>query len=84
MIKIGGSISQFMQYCYRRGIKVKQPVKPYPLHRYLNLPGKNFPNTAYIMKSTVSLPIYPSLTNKEIKLIIGTIKNYKINENSGK
>jgi dTDP-4-amino-4,6-dideoxygalactose transaminase len=84
MIKIGGNISRFMQYCYRKGIKVKQPVKPYPLHRYLNLSDKDFPNTAHIMKSTVSIPIYPSLTNKEIKLIINTIKNYKLNGSSGK
>ncbi len=80
MIKIGGNISQFMRYCYKKGIKVKQPVKPYPLHRYLNFSNINFPNTACIMKSAVSIPIYPSLTNKEIKLITDTIKNYKLNK----
>lgn len=74
MIKIRGNINLFMRCCYKKRIKVKQPVKPYPLHRYLNLPVKNFPNTVYIMKSAVSLPIYPSLTNKEIKLIIDTVK----------
>jgi len=80
MIKIGGSISQFMRYCYKKGIKVKQPVKPYPLHRYINLPGKLFPNTEYIMKSAVSIPIYPLLTNKEMKLIIDTVKNYRLDK----
>jgi len=82
LIEIKGNINRFMQYCYRKGIKVKQPVKPYPLHRYLNLPDKSFPNTAYIMKSMVSIPLYPSLTNRELKLIIDTVRDYKLNENS--
>lgn len=70
MIKIRGNINDFMKRCYKKGVKVKQPLKPYPLHRYLRLSNKGFPNTEYIMKSAVSIPIYPSLTNKEIKLII--------------
>ena len=84
MIKIRGDIDQFMRCCYKKSVKVKQPIKPYPLNRYLNLSSKNFPNTAYIMKSAVSTPIYPSLTNKEIKIIIDTIKNYKLDKNNGK
>jgi len=73
MIKINGDITDFMKRCYKKGIKVKQPVKPYPLHRYLNQPNKDFPNTEYIMKSAVSIPIYPALNNKEIKYVIHTI-----------
>lgn len=73
MIKIKGDIHAFMEMCYKKGVKVKQPVKPHPLHGYLNLPAKNFPNTEYIMKSTVSIPVYPSLTNKQVKLIINVV-----------
>jgi len=75
MVKIEGSIRKFMQNCYRKGIKVKQPVKPYPIHKYLNLPNKDFSNTESIMKSVVSIPIYPLLKTKEIKLIIDVISS---------
>lgn len=75
MIRIRGDINDFMTRCYKKGIKVKQPVKPYPLHQYLGLPGKNFPNTEYIMKSAVSIPIYPSLNDKEIRYITHAISD---------
>jgi dTDP-4-amino-4,6-dideoxygalactose transaminase len=84
VVKIKGDINQLMQCCYKKGIKVKQPIKPYPLHRYVELSGKNFPNTEYIMKSAVSIPIYPSLANKEIQLIIDTVRNYQSNKKQWK
>lgn len=74
MIKIKSNIHTFMENCYRKEIKVKQPVKPYPLHRYLNLPGKRFPNTEYIMKRAISIPIYPSLTDRNLEYIIKTTR----------
>lgn len=73
MIKIRSDINDFMKRCYKKGVKVKQPVKPFSLHQYLKLSKRDFPNTEYIMKSAVSIPIYPSLTDKEIKLIITII-----------
>ncbi len=66
MVQVRGNIRKLMEDCLRQGIKVKQPVKPYPLHRYLGLAGGLFPNTERIMRSAVSIPIYPSLTKKEI------------------
>lgn len=73
MIQIRSDITDFMERCYKKGLKVKQPVKPYPLHRYLKLSNKNFPNTEYIMKSALSIPIYPSLKKKELEFIINTV-----------
>lgn len=75
MIQIQGNIYSFMRQCLKKGIKVKQPVKPYALYKYLGLPAKDFPNTEYIMRSAVSIPIYPSLTNKQITFITSTVKN---------
>ncbi|MBU0503697.1 MAG: DegT/DnrJ/EryC1/StrS aminotransferase family protein [Candidatus Omnitrophota bacterium] len=74
MVKISGNINQFMQCCYKKRIKVKQPVKPYPLHRYLKLSNNNFPNTTLIMKSAVSIPIYPLLADREVQLITDTLR----------
>lgn len=73
MIKIKGDIKGFMAGCYKRGIKVKQPVKPLSIHRYLGLSDRYFPNTAYIMKQAISIPIYPSLNDKEITSIIAIV-----------
>jgi dTDP-4-amino-4,6-dideoxygalactose transaminase len=79
MIRIKGSIVKLMRDCYKRSIKIKQPVKPYPLHQYLKLTNKSFPNTELIMKSAVSIPIYPLITNKEIGLIIDTLNKVLAN-----
>ena len=69
MIQIKGDIHSFMDACLRKGVKVKQPVKPFPLHRYVRLPAKDFPVTEYLMHAAVSVPLYPSLTEKELNLI---------------
>lgn len=73
MIQVRGNIRDLMKQCLQKGIKVKQPVKPYPLHRYLRLSSRLFPNTERIMRSAVSVPIYPSLTKKEILHITQTL-----------
>ncbi len=43
-----------------------------PLHIYLNLPG--FPQTMEAWQKTISIPLYPSLTEKEIEKIIAVVK----------
>jgi len=75
MIKIKYDIHRFMKECYKAGVKVKQPVKPWPLHTYLGFPGKSFPHTEHIMKSAVSIPIYPSLSDRQIGDIVKTVKS---------
>lgn len=74
MIKMDKGIHGFMKRCYSQGIKVKQPVKPHPLHKYLCLPGNKFPNTEYIMKHAVSIPIYPLLTGRDLKHIVKIVR----------
>lgn len=74
MIQISCDIHKYMNLCNQKEVKVKQPVKPYPLHKYLGVPAYNFPNTKYVMKSAVSLPIYPSLTDNQVQYIIEVAK----------
>ncbi|MCK4994200.1 MAG: DegT/DnrJ/EryC1/StrS aminotransferase family protein [Candidatus Omnitrophica bacterium] len=74
MVKINYNIRKYMNLCCRQGVNVKQPVKPYSLHKYLELSDYDFPNTRHIMKSAVSLPIYPSLTKKQVQYIIKVSK----------
>ncbi len=74
MIQIGGGIQAFMEKCYKKGIKVKQPVKPYALHSYLRVSARRYPHTEYIMHSAVSVPIYPSLTAEQTVYITETLR----------
>lgn len=75
VVRMRQDTAAFMERCYRKGVKVKQPVKPLSLHGYLGLPGDDFPNTEHIMRSAVSIPIYPSLTSKQIKHIVRVVKS---------
>lgn len=74
MVGLRQDMTTFMERCYRKGVKIKQPVKPLTLHKYLGLSAKHFPNTERIMKSAVSIPIYPSLTMKQVDYIIKVVK----------
>ena len=44
-----------------------------PLHRLLKLEG--FPNTEQAWQQSISVPVYPSLTEKELERIIGAVVN---------
>jgi len=74
MIQINNNIDKFMRLCFLDGVKVKQPVKPYPLHKYLGLSNKYFPNTHIIMNSAVSIPIYPGLKERDLIKIERVVK----------
>jgi dTDP-4-amino-4,6-dideoxygalactose transaminase len=75
MVKLEKCADKFMAYCFSKGVKVKRPVKPLLLNQYLGLPIKDYPCSRQIMRSSVSIPVYPSLTEKELRLIITTVKN---------
>ncbi|MFH1231857.1 MAG: DegT/DnrJ/EryC1/StrS family aminotransferase [Planctomycetota bacterium] len=53
----------------RKGIEAKKPIYK-PLHRYFGFNSKEFSNTENAYRTTISLPIYPSLTDKEVGYII--------------
>lgn len=53
----------------KNGIEVMPPVYK-PLHRYLALNKKDFPNTERVYREAVSLPIYPALKREEYLKVI--------------
>ncbi|MEW6675223.1 MAG: hypothetical protein AB1348_04320 [Nitrospirota bacterium] len=57
--KAGGIIAEFE----KNGIEAKKPVFM-PIHRYLGLDGFN--NTEEAMSRAISIPIYPSLSDREV------------------
>ncbi len=74
MIRVKGDIHSFMRQCYAHGVKVKQTIKPLSIHQYLRLPGKDFPVTEMIMRSVLSVPIYPSLNKQQVLRIIEAVR----------
>jgi dTDP-4-amino-4,6-dideoxygalactose transaminase len=58
----------------QEGVACRKPVFK-PLHRYAGLSG--CPNTEWVWERAVSIPIYPSLTDYEISMIIEAVKSSK-------
>ncbi len=61
----------FIEQMLERGIECKKPVFR-PLHRYLNLGG--YPETDLAWEQSVSLPMYPSLSNKQAYIVADETK----------
>jgi perosamine synthetase len=71
VIKVPGRAAGIIKKLRAQGIDAAAPVFR-PLHSYLGLKG--FPVADKLMTHAISLPIYPSLTNKEVKKILSTLK----------
>lgn len=56
------------KYWKKNGIEIEKTV-PAPLHTLLGLKGFDFPNADRLSKKLFSLPLYPTLTKKEIDKI---------------
>jgi dTDP-4-amino-4,6-dideoxygalactose transaminase len=60
-----------MEAMRKEGIDCRKPIFK-PLHEYLKLP--EFPVTAELFQQAVSIPLYPSLKDEEVKTIIDAVK----------
>ena len=72
IIRVKKNKAKLIQALRKRGIHCAAPVYR-PLHQFLNMKG--FPVADQLMKESVSIPIYPSLKDKEIKYIVSQIKH---------
>ncbi len=72
-IQIQGSVSKALSFFSERGVTCARPVFK-PIHKYLQVNG--FPNTDTVWSNTISIPIYPSLTEKEICKVLDVLKLY--------
>ncbi len=73
LIQIHGSVSKALEFFSDRGVTCMRPVYK-PLHKYLHIHG--FPGSDAVWSKTISIPIYPSLTDKEICKILDVLKQY--------
>ena len=71
-IKLRRDVESFLKLSKEKGINCERPVFK-PLHQYMNLSG--FTNTDSIWEKSVSVPIYPTLTEKNMNTIIELVKN---------
>lgn len=66
-----GGLPEIVEMFRKRKISAQMPVFK-PIHRYLGLDKREFPGTEECCKKFLSLPIYPSLTDKEVERVINT------------
>jgi dTDP-4-amino-4,6-dideoxygalactose transaminase len=71
------SINLLQQHLFNQGIKTIIPIENRELlHNYLSLNKKFYPVSELVSKTTLSLPIYPSLSDKEMATIISALNSY--------
>jgi len=65
------------KYLISVGIKTIIPIENYELlHRYLNLNSDDYPNSEYLSKCILSIPIFVNLNKSEIKHIQRSLHDY--------
>jgi dTDP-4-amino-4,6-dideoxygalactose transaminase len=77
LIRLAGDVNEPVRKLAKHGIESAIPVH-LPLHRHLNLDGYHV--TEELWKRSLSIPIYPSLTENEIKRVIDVVG--EVTENS--
>jgi len=71
VVKTTDDNSIYLEKLHAKKIMCQRPVFT-PLHAYLNLSG--FPHTNEAWRKTISIPLYPSLTDGEVKRIIAAVQ----------
>lgn len=69
--------SKLQQYLTKSNIGTIIPIEKYELlHNYLNLSDVSFEHSEKIAETTLSLPIYPTLTDIEFSYILEKVKRF--------
>lgn len=71
VIRVSEPVESVVRRFAGQGVMCRRPVFR-PLHRYLGLDG--FPETDQAWEHTLSVPIYPSLTDAEVERVVGAMK----------
>ncbi len=72
IVRIDKGPSSFIRHFKNKGIEAKMPVFK-PLHRYLGLDKKDFPETEKAFKESISIPIYPDMDDSTKEKIADTL-----------
>ncbi len=66
---------KIQKYWKKNGVEVVRPVQN-PLHSLLGKSGKEYPNSDRMSKKLFTLPVYPTLTKKEIEKISKSLSSF--------
>jgi perosamine synthetase len=73
IIQIKKNLESIENYFLDNNIMCRRSINGL-LHKYANTPG-NFPNAEYAISNTLSIPIYPSLSNEDLEKITIVLKD---------
>lgn len=68
-----GSFGPVEQKLQSLGVGARPPVYR-PIHHYLKLPGKSFPHSEKRWRTSLSLPLYPSLRDQEAEHVVQMLR----------
>lgn len=71
IIKVEQGVEQWLGQMLANGVSCARPIFK-PLHHYIG--PNDCPNTDSIYEHALSIPIFPSLSEKEIKIVISALK----------
>jgi perosamine synthetase len=74
--------NELMKYLLNKGISTRPGTHAVHTQKYYsnkyNIKQEGYPNSLFADRCSVSLPLYPSMTNEETDYVINTINNYKL------
>lgn len=71
-----GDVEAFERHMAARGVECKRPVYR-PLHRYLpEFRPEDFPGSEAAHRGRISIPLYPSMTNREAARVVQAAREY--------
>jgi dTDP-4-amino-4,6-dideoxygalactose transaminase len=69
--------NRLQRHIRNHGISTIVPIEKYELlHRYMELDIQSYPNAEKIVNTTLSLPLFPGLTDCEVKRVIDAIASF--------
>ncbi|HRZ87808.1 MAG TPA: DegT/DnrJ/EryC1/StrS family aminotransferase, partial [bacterium] len=75
LVRIRRGQAEFLRRAAAHAVGVKRPVFR-PLHAYFGISDRQLPHTASAWRSIFSIPIYPSLPEKDVDTVISFLLNY--------
>jgi perosamine synthetase len=71
-LRIPGGINKYSHLFAKKGVQITRGINNLN-HRFMNANDSDFPTSVDLFNNTISLPIYPSLTDEEIEICLESI-----------
>ncbi len=78
-LETSGSNQKLLKYFHRNKINAIIPIERYELlHRYIGQNPKKFPNAEYLASKIVSIPVFPAMSENQIKKVESVLKKLSL------